>query len=93
MNEKKPATLLIVADIRAGEDRHIIDVVTDCENGRLVSTNNPSELADVIDELFADEDLRGKLARAGRQTIIEKFTLQGELEGNLALYRRLGLKT
>jgi glycosyltransferase involved in cell wall biosynthesis len=67
--------------------------VTDCENGRLVSTNDPDELADAIEELLTNEALGGKRARAGRQTITEKFTLQGELEENLALYRRLGLKT
>jgi len=157
VNKKKPATLLIVGDIRAGDDKQIfeelkhshpearivvtgfvphsdlpayfslmdifvqpslrdglpnalleamacekavigtpvggiLDAVTDCENGRLVSPNNPNELARVINELLSDEALRTKLSKAARQTIMDKFTLLAELNGNLALYRQLGLK-
>ena len=65
--------------------------VTDCENGRLVRTNDASELAESIAELLSDETLRKKLGSAACQTIRNKFTLQAELEGNLALYRP-GLK-
>jgi glycosyltransferase involved in cell wall biosynthesis len=157
VNKKKPATLLIVGDIRAGADKQIfeelklshpeaqivvtgfvshtdlpayyslmdifvqpslrdglpnalleamacekavigasvggiLDAVTDCENGRLVSTNNANELASTINEVLSDESLRMKLGSAARQTIMNKFTLQAELDGNLALYRQLGLK-
>jgi glycosyltransferase involved in cell wall biosynthesis len=157
INKKNPATLLIVGDVRAGEDKQILedfklshpeasimvtgfvspadlpsyyslmdlfvhpslrdglpnalleamacgvtvigtpvggikDVVVDCENGRLVSTNNVNELASAIEELLTNKDLRKKLGCAGRQTIIHKFTLESELDGNLTVYRRLGLK-
>ena len=70
----------------------IVDAVTNGSNGRFVSTNNAGELASAMDELLNNENLRRELARAGRQTIIEKFSLQSELEGNLAVYNRLGLK-
>lgn len=70
----------------------IVDVVTDCKNGRLVSTNNVDELADVMDELLTNEKLRKELGSASRQTIIDRFTLPSELDGNLAVYNRLGLK-
>ncbi len=70
----------------------IVDAVLDCKNGRLVSTNNADELASAMDELLTNEDLGNELGRAGRQTILEKFTLQSELDGNLSVYRRLGLK-
>lgn len=157
VNKKSPATLLIVGDVRAGEDRQffeefklsnpdtriivtgfvsqndlpvyyslmdvfihpslrdglpnalleamacekavigtpvggILDVVIDCENGRFVRTNDPSELASVINELLADGNIRTKLGSTARQTVMDKFTLQAELDGNLALYRKLGLK-
>ena len=156
VNRKNPATLLIVGDVRAGEDKQIFedfrqshpeasiivtgfvspaelpsyyslmdvflhpslrdglpnalleamacgravigtpvggikDVIADCENGRLVSTNNVNELANAIDELLINEVLRKELESASRQTIIEKFTLESELDGNLTVYRRLGL--
>jgi len=158
VNKKNPTTLLIVGDIRTGEDKQIFeefkisnptarivvtgfvppnnlpayyslmdvfvhpslrdglpnvlleamacekavisttvggipDAVTDCENGRLVPAKDRDQLANVIEELLSDNQLRVKLGKAARQTIIEKFTLQTELNGNLALYRHLGLRT
>jgi len=70
----------------------IPDAVTDCENGRLVRANDAVTLADAIDELLNHEPQRKKLGSAARQTILNKFTLQAELDGNLAVYHRLGLK-
>jgi glycosyltransferase involved in cell wall biosynthesis len=69
----------------------IVDAVINCRNGRLVSTKNADEWAEAMDELLTDADLRKDLGRAGRQTIKDQFTLQSELDGNLAVYRRLGL--
>jgi glycosyltransferase involved in cell wall biosynthesis len=69
----------------------ILDAVTDCENGKLVSTNDADELANAINELLVDENLRMKFGKAARQTVTNKFTLQAELDANLALYQRLGL--
>ena len=156
VHKKNPATLLIVGDVRAGEDRQIfeefkrshpqaqiivtgfvsasdmpayyslmdifvqpslrdglpnalleamaceipviatpvggiVDAVRNCRNGRLVSTNIVDEWAEAMDELLTNADLRKDLGRAGRQTIKDQFTLQSELDGNLAVYRRLGL--
>ncbi|HLO28957.1 MAG TPA: glycosyltransferase, partial [Anaerolineales bacterium] len=70
----------------------IVDAISDCINGKLVSTNNEDELARTINELLADEHLRMKLGSTARQTVTKRFTLQAELDGNLALYRKLGLK-
>jgi glycosyltransferase involved in cell wall biosynthesis len=157
VNKKHPATLLIVGNIRAGEDKQIfedfkyshpktqvivtgfvspqdlpayysvidvfvhpslrdglpnalleamacekpviatpvggiVDAIMDCKNGKLVLTNNVDELANAMDELLTNENLKKKLGSAARQTIMNTFTLQSELDGNLAVYRRLGLK-
>jgi glycosyltransferase involved in cell wall biosynthesis len=157
VNKKKPASLLIVGDVRAGEDKQIfeefqlsnptaqvivtgfvpphdlpayyslmdvfvqpslrdglpnalleamacqkavigtpvggiVDAIMDCENGRLVSANKPDELAGAIDELLMDQNLRIIFGREACQTIRKKFTLQAELDANLDVYRRLGLK-
>ncbi len=70
----------------------IVDAVTDCENGKLVSTNHPNELANAINELLSDELLRMKFGSAAHQTIMDKFTLWAELDGDLSVYRYLGLK-
>lgn len=70
----------------------ITDAVIDCENGRLVSTNEANESANTIVELLTNEPLQRKLGRAARQTIMQRFTLQVELDENLAVYHGLGLK-
>ena len=70
----------------------IAEVVEDCENGRLVATNSVDQLALAIDELLTNEDLRKKLGSAARQTIVDKFTLQAELDANLNIYERLRIR-
>jgi len=42
---------------------------------------------------LSDKTLQSELGTAARQTILDKFTLQNELDGNLAMYCKLGLKT
>lgn len=69
----------------------IPDVVMDCNNGILVPANDADALSNAINRLFADKSLRMKLGVAARQTIVEKFTPQMELEENLEIYRQLGL--
>ena len=71
----------------------IVDAVTDCKSGRLVSTNSVEELADAINEMLTNADMQRELGRAGRQTIKNRFTLRSELDGNRAVHHRLGLKT
>lgn len=70
----------------------ILDTVIDDANGRIVSTNNVDELANDIEELLTSQDLKSQLGRAACQTIMDKFTLQSELNGNLVVYKHLGLK-
>lgn len=71
----------------------IPDAITDCEDGRLVRTNDANELAQVIQELLADEPLRMRLGKTACQTIRNRFTLQAEVDETIALYTRLGHKT
>jgi glycosyltransferase involved in cell wall biosynthesis len=70
----------------------IRDAVTDCENGRIVHSKDAIELAAVIEELLINEPLRKQLGNAARQTTRNKFTLQSELDGNLDVYRGLGIQ-
>jgi glycosyltransferase involved in cell wall biosynthesis len=71
----------------------IADAVTDGRNGRIIATNDVAELANAMQELLTNQNLCKELGRAGRQTIKDRFALHSELDGNLAVYRRLGLKT
>lgn len=70
----------------------IPDAITDGVDGRLVSTNQSEELAEIIQELLEGKEQRLRLGMAACQTIRSRFTLQQELDGNLAVYRLLGLK-
>lgn len=69
----------------------ILDVVRDCENGILVPVQDAGALANSISQLLNDTSLGRKLGAAARQTIVEKFTPQMELEANLKIYGKLGL--
>jgi glycosyltransferase involved in cell wall biosynthesis len=70
-----------------------MDMLHDGKNGRLVSINDLSSLTKMIQEVLSDKLLQSRLGAAARQTILDKFTLQNELDGNLAVYCKLGLKT
>jgi glycosyltransferase involved in cell wall biosynthesis len=156
VNKKKPATLLIVGDIRTGEDQQnfegfklanpeariivtgfvspkdlpsyyslmdvfvhpsfrdglpnalleamacekavigtsvggMLDVLKDAENGVFVPVKDADALANTISEVLNDAELRNRLGKAARQTIINDFSPQMELQGNLEVYRSLGL--
>jgi|SRR5688572_14506702 len=69
----------------------IPDAVTNDQNGILIAANDPDALANATCNLLEIETQRKKLGSAARQTIRSKFTPEMELEGNLRLYRKLGL--
>ena len=69
----------------------ILDVVKDGENGILIPVNDGEALANAIHEVLSNVELRSRLGKAARQTVIDSFPLQKELNGNLDLYRKLGL--
>ncbi len=71
----------------------VMDVLQDGKNGRLVSINDINSLSAVIQEVLSDKALQSRLGASARRTILDKFTLQNELDGNLAVYCKLGLKT
>lgn len=65
----------------------ITDIVADGENGLLVTPADSSALAGAIERLAKNRKLHGKLGRAARKTVDEKFnwdTIVGEL---IELYR------
>jgi len=67
----------------------IPDAIGDGANGRLVPPGDADALAHVISELLDDADLRQRLGRRARETALREFTVEQELEKNLALYRQL----
>jgi glycosyltransferase involved in cell wall biosynthesis len=69
----------------------VLDVVEDRGNGRIVPVNDVNSLATTIQEVLSDKDLQKHLGHSARQTVSERYTPQMELDGNIKLYRKLGL--
>jgi glycosyltransferase involved in cell wall biosynthesis len=51
------------------------EIIMDGNNGLLFRPNDPEDLADKLAHLVDDRDYRKQLAAAGKQTIMEKFTV------------------
>jgi glycosyltransferase involved in cell wall biosynthesis len=67
----------------------IPDAIQDGINGRLVPPSDLQALIAATLELLADPAERQRLGQAARQTILADFSLEQELQANLALYDRL----
>ena len=52
------------------------EIVTDGVNGRLTTPENPVRLAEVLQDLLEDEDLRHRLGAAGREYVLATRTWQ-----------------
>ncbi len=67
----------------------IPDAIIDGDNGRLIPPGDADALAQAIDELLGNADLRQRFGARARETVLRDFTLEQELEKNLELYRQL----
>jgi colanic acid/amylovoran biosynthesis glycosyltransferase len=65
------------------------EAVTDRKHGLVVPLRDPQALADAMQTLVQDRDLRLQLAHAARQRIEEHFTLEKQIEGFVSIYRAL----
>jgi hypothetical protein len=88
----KPGLQTLLSVYAQAKEKDWCCQVTDCQTGRLVSTNNRDELAAVITEWLTNEELHRKLGSSAHQTINDKFTRTGELDRNPAVDGRLALK-
>ncbi len=69
--EAMAAGLVVVGTTTGGT----MEILRDGETGLTFSPEDPGGLAEQIGRLISDPDLRTRLARAGRQLVLEKFTL------------------
>ena len=53
----------------------IPDEVTDVENGLIGEQKNPLSIADCIEKLLCDEEMRKEMGKNGHQKLIEHFTI------------------
>ncbi len=59
------------------------------QNGLLVPADDPVRLAQALETLIADPDLRGRMGKVGRQLVLQKFTASQVNEQTLAVYQRV----
>ena len=69
-----------------------LDVIEDHKNGRMVPVNDVQSLTTILQELLSDRSQRDRLGASARQTVQSRFTVRNELDGNLNVYRTLGLQ-
>ncbi|MFZ5857420.1 MAG: glycosyltransferase family 4 protein [Chloroflexota bacterium] len=67
----------------------VLDVLVDGNNGSAVNVNDAEMLAVKITELLDDPEKRSRLGKHARETIMEKFTPEKELEANLLVYQKI----
>jgi glycosyltransferase involved in cell wall biosynthesis len=65
------------------------EAVADGESGLLVSPDDPAGLADAVERLAADAELRKRMGQSGRRRIEERFTLDAMTDSIEAIYREL----
>ena len=62
------------------------EIVIDGETGLLVPPREPAALADALVRLLRDRALGRRLAEAGRRRVEKEFSVEGMVEGTLAVY-------
>ena len=65
------------------------DIVIDSLNGLIVPTNDSIALADALMKLLADPLQRGRMGKAGRQLVLDKFDVNLVNQATLAVYQNL----
>ncbi|MDX1379139.1 MAG: glycosyltransferase family 4 protein, partial [Anaerolineales bacterium] len=71
----------------------IKDILENGKNGITVNVNDANMLAEKILELVSQTEKQKLLGQNARKTVVGKLTLEKELEANLEVYRKLGLKS
>ncbi|HXB71455.1 MAG TPA: glycosyltransferase family 4 protein [Candidatus Acidoferrales bacterium] len=66
----------------------LLEVIRDGENGILVP-NEPTAIAAAIKRLLASPDLVGRLGRAARQTVMDRFTVDQMVRHTMEVYRQV----
>jgi glycogen(starch) synthase len=72
MTQEAMASGLVVVGTTTGGTKEIL---VDGQNGLTFAPENAEDLSEKIARLVTDPDLRCRLAKAGRQTVVEKFSI------------------
>jgi glycosyltransferase involved in cell wall biosynthesis len=69
-----------------------LDVIENGKNGRLVNVNDAEGLAELILQLLSQPENRSIMSKSARETVVDRFTPEKELEANIQVYQSPGLK-
>jgi glycosyltransferase involved in cell wall biosynthesis len=69
----------------------VTDVIEDGVNGMLVPVHEAGRLEAAIAEALDQPEKRDQLGRSARERVLHQFTLEKELQANLAIYQQLGV--
>jgi glycosyltransferase involved in cell wall biosynthesis len=67
----------------------ILDMMKDGVNVKTVPVKDVDSFVNSTLKLLNDEEERKRMGRSARETVLEQFTLEQELEGNLDVYKSL----
>jgi glycosyltransferase involved in cell wall biosynthesis len=73
----------------ASETGGIVDQIVDGRCGRLVEPGNVAALSAALDEMRADSETAGRIAAAGRERVVSRFTDEHIIGRYLELFDRL----
>jgi glycosyltransferase involved in cell wall biosynthesis len=65
----------------------IPELIEHGQNGLLNPPDDPHALADTLQQLAGDPDLRARLARAGRETVVQEFNIHRSAEQMATLFQ------
>ncbi len=65
------------------------ELVVDGESGYVVPIKDPQAIADAVERLYKDPELRKKMGKAARQRIIDNFRNEDTVRKTIALYEEL----
>lgn len=65
------------------------ELINHGQNGLLINPNNAGDIAAAIIQLLQDEDLRNRLATAGKATVAEKFNIAEVTAQHLDFYKTI----
>jgi glycosyltransferase involved in cell wall biosynthesis len=68
----------------------IPELIADGKSGLLVPEKNPTALADALQRLLEDEDLRGRVGHAGRQKVRRDFDVYKNAARLAGLFQESG---
>jgi glycosyltransferase involved in cell wall biosynthesis len=67
----------------------IPEIIRNYETGILVPSNNPLRLAEAIDYLMENKDIRDHMGNAGRKFVVETYAMEILVKRLLAIYEKL----